>query len=330
VYYKYFHPKEVLVSNGVLNREINRLAGKVVPGQIEAEGDNQRCLTFVYPYGATLSIQKPAVAVLSSGSVSFPLNRPICAFHRAASGGGKLAVLGSCHIFSDQYIDKEENNKLFDVILQFLTTDDVHLNVIDAEDPEISDYHFIPDSSKLAERLRVCLQEGEEIPRDFTTLFDTAPYQLDVTILPDAIRAFGELRVKHEPLTLIQPQFETPLPPLSPAVIPPMFQELPSPSLDLFDLDEHFSSDKVRLAQTTNKCSDSDLEYYIRECGDILGVTGKLAPDSRDAKHILEHIFAQIVEFKKMNQDIDLDVPDAVVTQDGEGTMLQEAGESTV
>jgi hypothetical protein len=55
-----------------------------------------------------------------------------------------------------------------------------------------------------------------------------------------------------------------------------------------------------------------------------------LAPDSRDAKHILEHIFAQIVEFKKMNQDIDLDVPDAVVTQDGEGTMLQEAGESTV
>ena len=48
--------------------------------------------------------------------------------------------------------------------------------------------------------------------------------------------------------------------------------------------------------------SDSDLEYYIRECGDILGVTGKLAPDSQDAKHILEHIFAQVVEFKKMNQ----------------------------
>ena len=33
-----------------------------------------------------------------------------------------------------------------------------------------------------------------------------------------------------------------------------MFQELPSPSLDLFDLDEHFSSEKVRLAQITNKC----------------------------------------------------------------------------
>lgn len=29
-YYKYHHPKEVYVSNGVLNREINRAAGKKV------------------------------------------------------------------------------------------------------------------------------------------------------------------------------------------------------------------------------------------------------------------------------------------------------------
>ena len=28
VYYKYFHPKEVHVMNGVLNRELNRAAGK--------------------------------------------------------------------------------------------------------------------------------------------------------------------------------------------------------------------------------------------------------------------------------------------------------------
>ena len=26
--------------------------------------------------------------------------------------GGKLAVLGSCHMFSDQYLDKEENSKI--------------------------------------------------------------------------------------------------------------------------------------------------------------------------------------------------------------------------
>ena len=48
--------------------------------------------------------------------------------------------------------------------------------------------------------------------------------------------------------------------------------------------------------------SDDDLEYYVRECGDILGVTSKLPADCRDAKHMLDHIFAQVVEFKKLNQ----------------------------
>jgi hypothetical protein len=37
-------------------------------------------------------------------------------------------------------------------------------------------------------------------------------------------------------------------------VFPPQFRELPPPCLDLFDLDEQFSSEKVRLAQITNKC----------------------------------------------------------------------------
>lgn len=47
---------------------------------------------------------------------------------------------------------------------------------------------------------------------------------------------------------------------------------------------------------------DDDLEYYVRECGDILGVSKNLALDSRDAKHIIEYIVAQVVEFKKLNQ----------------------------
>lgn len=40
----------------------------------------------------------------------------------------------------------------------------------------------------------------------------------------------------------------------------------------------------------------------MRECGDILGVTTNLPQDSRDAKHILEYVFTQVVEFKKLNQ----------------------------
>lgn len=98
----------------------------------------------MYPYGATLSVMKPAVAVLSTGSVCFPLNRPVLGFYQGKVRGtrrffililrpqylcmytcevilkdvsylkeaGKLVVLGSCHMFSDQYIDKEENSKI--------------------------------------------------------------------------------------------------------------------------------------------------------------------------------------------------------------------------
>lgn len=90
-------------------------------------------------------------------------------------------------------------------------------------------------------------------------------------------------------------------------MFPPQFRELEPPKLDLFDLDEQFSSEKVRIAQQTNKCSDDDLEYYVRECGDILGVTSNLPQDSRDAKHILEYIFTHVVEFKKLNQEQDYD-----------------------
>ncbi|XP_060692106.1 intraflagellar transport protein 52 homolog isoform X2 [Hemiscyllium ocellatum] len=313
MYYKYFHPKEALISNGILNREISRAAGKSVPGVMDDDnnGNNLQALTFVYPFGATLSVMKPAIAVLSTGSVCFPLNRPILAFYNSKLQGGKLAVLGSCHMISDQYLDKEENGKIMDVVFQWLTTNEIQLNQIDAEDPEISDYTMLPDTAKLSERLRVCLQEGDENPRDFTTLFDMSVFKLDTMALPKVITAYEQLNVKHESLQLIQPQFETPLPTLQPAVFPPSFRELPAPTLDLFDLDETFSSEKVRLAQLTNKCSDDDLEFYVRKCGDILGVTNRQG--SRSAKEILEHIFFQVVEFKKLNQDHYLDTEEAGV-----------------
>uniref|UniRef100_A0A3Q3WLF6 Uncharacterized protein n=1 Tax=Mola mola TaxID=94237 RepID=A0A3Q3WLF6_MOLML len=303
VYYKYFHPKEALVSNGVLNREFSRAAGKVVTEIFEDEnvGNNAQALTFVYPYGATLSVVKPAVAVLSTGSVCFPLKRPVLAFYQGKETG-KLAVLGSCHMFSDQYVDKEENSKIMDVVLQWLMTDDIQLNQIDAEDPEITDYTMLPDTGCLSEHLRVCLQDGDENLRDFTSLFDISLFNFSTETLPQVISAYKLLNVKDEPLQLITPQFETPLPQLQPAVFPPALSDCPPPMLDLFDLDEAFSSEKVRLAQLTNKCTDDDLEFYVRKCGEILGVIPKLDKDQRDAKHILEHIFFQVAEFKKLNQ----------------------------
>ena len=50
-----------------------------------------------------------------------------------------LSVVFDDAVLSDQYIDKEDNNRVKDVLLSFLTSDDVKLNKIDAEDPEVQE-----------------------------------------------------------------------------------------------------------------------------------------------------------------------------------------------
>ena len=149
--------------------------------------------------------------------------------------GGRLAVVGSCHMFSDAYIEKEGNDRVLDVIMQWLSGK-LPLNAIDAEAPDIADYHFLPSTTKMSEQPRVCLQDGDEVdmlpiqparllrlaqvPRDFTSLLETPLFQLDTAMIPESIRMYDALGIPHEQLQLIPPAFETPLPPLQPAVWP--------------------------------------------------------------------------------------------------------------
>mmetsp|Transcript_20147 Transcript_20147/g.17288 ORF Transcript_20147/g.17288 Transcript_20147/m.17288 type:complete len:82 (+) Transcript_20147:1066-1311(+) len=76
---------------------------------------------------------------------------------------------------------------------------------------------------------------------------------------------------------------------LVPAVFPPILRELPTPSLELFDLDEEFASEKVRLAQVTNKCNNDQLDFFVKECGDILGLSDKVR-NKNDAKSIISYV----------------------------------------
>lgn len=54
---------------------------------------------------------------------------------------------------------------------------------------QVSDYHFLPDTMAAAEKVKVCLQESEELPRDFTALFDDSLYRMDPSVLPDALKS---------------------------------------------------------------------------------------------------------------------------------------------
>ncbi len=48
-------------------------------------------------------------------------------------------------------------------------------------------------------------------------------------------------------------------------VFQPAFRDPPPPMLDLFDLDETFSSEKVRLAQLSNKCESLPFVQMLRK-----------------------------------------------------------------
>lgn len=74
--------------------------------------------------------------------------------------------------------------------------------------------------------------------------FDKTPPMCFTT---QVMSLYDKLGVKRHALTLIQPQFEAPLPPLQPAVFPPAIREPPGPALELFDLDECFATDHVRI-----------------------------------------------------------------------------------
>jgi intraflagellar transport protein 52 len=266
-------------------------------------------LAFVYPYGLTFNVQRPAIPLLSSGFMAYPLNRPIAAAwecpkvveHLGRRKQGKLLLIGTAQIFEDAWIDKEENSTLASVILDYLDHK-LKLNQIDADEPDITDYHHLPDTASLSERLRVAVEQHEELPRDFTQLFDLETFKIDTDHIPDVVDTYQKLSVKLEPLTLIPPEFQTPLPPVKPAVFDAIHRDPAPPGLDLFDLDEEFAPERVRLSQLTNKCKADDVEYYILQAAEVMGVTKKLrSPRNRDPRALLDYIFRQVVDYKKVN-----------------------------
>lgn len=157
-----------------------------------------RGLEFVYPHGATLNVQKPATCLLSSGFISYPLNRPLAAMCEARKGRGRLLVVGSAQMFADDWITKEENTKLLDIFMSWVTNGLVGgstgvkaaLETGEVDESDLADYHYLPDTFSLSEKLRSCLQESDPLPRDFTQLFDDNLFKFDTNLIPEAVRLY--------------------------------------------------------------------------------------------------------------------------------------------
>ena len=107
----------------------------------------RRDSNFIYPYGATLNIVEPAAVALSTGMLAIPNNRPICAYYSGENKSGRLVVLGSSRILSDAYIDKEDNDKLGQMIFEFFdsTVERSINNVNRVDDTDVS-IHYVKKS----------------------------------------------------------------------------------------------------------------------------------------------------------------------------------------
>lgn len=330
---EYYHPKEAYIKNASLVPALDKIgrANTDTSFLYDNSGGGQERMAIAYPYGCSLEVKVPAVPLLSSGQLCFPANRAIAAYTQVKLG--RLLVVGSALCFDDLHLTKADNAQLASGLMKLLSDPKWKVDNVDVDRPEYGDRLEIPDTEALAERVRACLQEGEELPVDFTQLFDHELFKYSTDVIPEAVKLYSKLNVKHEALSLIPPQFEVPLPPLQPAVFMPVMRELPPPALDLFDLDAEFSSEKLLLAQLTNKCNDDDLDYYVRESGEVLGVSdairleradtqdfGDAPPEAQSilrrvsaendttpisAKKILEHILKKLVAYKKIEQEDD-------------------------
>ena len=306
-YFKYPHPKECFIDTLKIHpnflrtiKNVNKQKKIDLMDNDDDDGTDDALLKIIYPFGQSLDTAENVSVLFNSGIIAYPLNRPLCAVTTSKSKKGKLAVLGSLRFIENEYIDKEENRKVMEGLVKWL------LGLINPEITtpskivEISEYTYIPNIISLSDKVKSCLEEAKEPPRNFNDLFDMNLFKIDNNLVPEAIELYDKLNVKHETLSIIPPQFETPLPPLQLAVFDPIIKDFPVPNLELFDLDEQFANEQIKLAQVTNKCTDEDLEYYIKECSDILGITGKIE-NKNDPKAILSYVMKELINFKKLN-----------------------------
>lgn len=290
VFGDYFHPKEVFISKGVVNRSL----------KVKEEED----LGFVFPYGCSLNVKSPSAPLLSTGPLSYPVNQSICCVHEESNDQrGKIIVFGSCDFFNDRWLEEKDNTALC-MNLMNIFFEDLELNQIDLLQPEISHEHrFVPDSSLLSKELKGCLESKEKVG-DFTDLFDGRNFSFETNLIPEVISAYRKLKVKSNGrLSLIPPSFETPLPSLTPAVFHPILNDPPPPPLDLFDLDEKFAQKEIRFAQLLNTCTEKEhLKYFVLNAANIFDISPKLKSSIRnDPKVVLEFVFRQISKFRQKN-----------------------------
>ena len=286
------HPKEALTTDGVLNVDVHRVSQGLPRGKKFIAHD----MSFVYPRGCTLSVSAPASCLLFSGIETYPSRRPLAAL--TCRGTGRIGVVGSVEFFSDGFIERESNGVIGDVVIGWLLgVNDLEISLNRTINEEVHEYEFVPEISATAERVKSCLQAVDTIPLDLTKLADMEFFSFDNRLLPQVSEISEALGLdKNLPhISLIKPNLAVPFPELEPALFPPLLNELVPPGLELFDLDDAFADEHVKLAQLANRCGPDDLEVFIKEAGIICGL------GSQGGKDVIREALKTVGQFKSSN-----------------------------
>lgn len=181
--------------------------------------DEKLKIQFVYPYGATLNVTHPSNILMTTGAVVYPFNRPVVGYF-CNNRNGKILAIGSGHMFQDKYIVEETNAAIWEYLIRTMTDDMTTFSSYDFNDVDINDNKLVPDTIFLAEQPKMCLLESIDcdIPADFKKMFDMRLHSINNDLLRNVIDLYKQLDVQYEPLKIIKPQFEIPLPPLQLAV----------------------------------------------------------------------------------------------------------------
>lgn len=161
----------------------------------------------------------PSNALVTTGSVCYPFNRALIGYY-CNDLDGKIVSIGSGHMFQDKYITENSNLLIWDYIIKLMIHNEIKFSSYDFSEVEINDNILIPDLIFLAEQPKFSLVESIDcdIPSDFKKLFDMRLYGISNHLLKEVINTYEKLSVQYEPLKIIKPQFEIPLPPLQLAV----------------------------------------------------------------------------------------------------------------
>lgn len=225
-YYKYFHPKESMVGGGVVCAAMCRaLLDQNITTIPYDFSDEKLKIQFVYPYGATLNVRSPSNILMTTGPVVYPFNRPIAGYY-CNEKNGKILAIGSGYMFEDKYITEETNIAIWEYLIKLLIDPAQKFSTYDFADIDLSDNTLIPDTVFMAEQPKIMLPESIDcdLPADFKDMFDMKLHSINNDLLPDVIECYEELNIKYEPLKLIKPKFEIPLPPLQLAVSLPFLE----------------------------------------------------------------------------------------------------------